>query len=243
MFENSGSYNSRVTNVGYGENKYKWTISYGSCTTNDEVIVTSNKAKPYAGEDEVTYESFFDLQGSNPGKLVGEWSVVAGTGTFDDKNFFNATVSGMSGGMNTYRWTIETDGCIAFDDVTIDVITSYSIHYTKLYDCFRCQLYRYCFGARGNYCTSCTFRNYDSRSRISRNNFVQHTLYEVIRVVAVTDTDIKCYGSSNGEINVQISSGTAPYTVKLNGTPNDGSPFSEQTSNLTNKTFGKLKPA
>ena len=77
-FSNPNLFNTMVTNVGFGENIYKWTIAYGSCTTEDVMIAVSNKAAPFAGEDAITYSSSFNLQGSNPGKLKGSWSVVAG---------------------------------------------------------------------------------------------------------------------------------------------------------------------
>jgi len=119
-FDNVNQYNTIVRNVGYGENKYKWTIAYGECTTEDVVTVMSNKAEPYAGEDDVTYESEYELKAANPGQLLGTWSVVAGGGEFEDPSFFNTTITNLPVGRSTYRWTIVTDGCSAYDDVTID---------------------------------------------------------------------------------------------------------------------------
>lgn len=119
-FDDATKYNTMVTDVGYGENKYKWTIAYGDCTTEDVVIITSNKAHPYAGEDDVTYEAEYAMQAQNPGSLNGVWSVVAGGGTFDDPNFFNTTVRNLPAGKSTFRWTILTEGCEAYDEVTIE---------------------------------------------------------------------------------------------------------------------------
>ena len=120
VFENQHQHNTMVTDVGYGENIYKWTIAYGDCTTEDVVIVVSNKANPYAGEDDVTYEPDYAMQAQNPGALNGVWTVVAGGGTFDDPNFFNTTVRNLPSGKSTFRWTITTDGCEAYDEVTIE---------------------------------------------------------------------------------------------------------------------------
>jgi len=119
-FENPHQYNTKVTDVGYGSNVYKWTIAYGDCVTEDVLVVTSNKAKPYAGEDDVTYDNFYTLKAQNPGELKGIWTVVAGGGTFDDTGFFNTTVRNLSVGKNTLRWTINTAGCVAYNDVIIE---------------------------------------------------------------------------------------------------------------------------
>ncbi len=119
-FDDPGVFNTTVRNLGYGDNVFKWTISVGECTTEDEVMVTSNKAAPFAGEDDVSYSPDYAMQAENPGNLTGTWTIVAGGGTFDDPNFFNTTVRGMPEGKSTYRWTIITDGCEAYDDVTID---------------------------------------------------------------------------------------------------------------------------
>ncbi|MCU4175702.1 PKD domain-containing protein [Carboxylicivirga sp. N1Y90] len=123
-FEDATKYNTLVNNLGFGENVFKWTISYGEsgeCTTEDEVKITSNLANPFAGEDDVTYEPEYAMQAANPGSsLTGTWTIVAGGGTFDDVNFFNSTVRDLPVGKSTFRWTIETDGCSAYDEVTID---------------------------------------------------------------------------------------------------------------------------
>ncbi|TRX70858.1 PKD domain-containing protein [Carboxylicivirga sp. M1479] len=121
-FVDASKHNTQVTGIGYGTNIFKWTISYGDCTTEDVVQVTSNKASPYAGEDDVTYDNEYDMQAQNPGSLDGVWTVVSGGGTFDDPNFFNTTVRDLPAGKSTFRWSIITEGCEAYDEVTIDYL-------------------------------------------------------------------------------------------------------------------------
>ncbi|MFT3737702.1 MAG: PKD domain-containing protein [Breznakibacter sp.] len=118
-FENPTRYNTKVNNVGFGENIYQWTIAYGQCTTQDVMTVVSNKAYPYAGEDDVTYTSEYTLMAANPGALSGVWSVIGGSGNVVDLNFFNTNATGLSEGVNTFRWTIDVDGCVAYDEVSI----------------------------------------------------------------------------------------------------------------------------
>ncbi|TAJ10271.1 PKD domain-containing protein [Marinilabiliaceae bacterium JC017] len=119
-FEDATMYNSKVTDINFGENVYKWIISYGECTTEDVVTVRSNKTVPYAGENDVTYEPEYELQGANPGKQEGTWTVIAGNGEFEDASFFNTKVTKLNAGKNTFRWTMDVNGCVAYSDVTIN---------------------------------------------------------------------------------------------------------------------------
>ncbi len=120
-FEDIHRYDTKVVNVGFGDNVYKWTIAYqgSDCSTESTVTVTSNKANPYAGEDVTIYDPEYQMRAANPGTLTGEWSVVAGSGDFDDVNNFSTYVRNLAVGKNTFRWTIKVEDCVAYDDVTI----------------------------------------------------------------------------------------------------------------------------
>lgn len=120
-FEDLHLFNTKVVNVGFGENVYKWTIAYAGsgCFTESTVTVTSNMAVPFAGDDATVYEPEYQMQAANPGTLQGTWSVVAGNGDFDDTGFFSTVVRNLAAGKNTFRWSIDVDGCGAYDDVTI----------------------------------------------------------------------------------------------------------------------------
>lgn len=119
-FDDPHSPISIVRNLKLGENKFKWVVSYGSCTTEDVVEIISNKAAPYAGEDDVSYEPSYELKASNPGNLGAMWSLVAGEGSFEDKAFYNSRVNGLKEGINTFRWLMDINGCVTFDDVSIE---------------------------------------------------------------------------------------------------------------------------
>lgn len=120
-FDNPDQYNSVVRNVGFGENIYRWSISYGSCSTEDEMTVVSHKTNAYAGEDQVVYEPRALLNANNAGDLNARW-IIVGTSTaeFEDETFFNTNVYNLSDGINTFRWEVEVEGCIASDQVSID---------------------------------------------------------------------------------------------------------------------------
>ncbi len=109
-----------VRNIGYGENIYRWTVSYGSCSTQDDVIIVNQMADPYAGEDDITYVDSYELKAGNPGSVQGKWELVAGGARFEDDTYFNTMVYDLHPGNNTFRWTIWTDDCKASDDVVIE---------------------------------------------------------------------------------------------------------------------------
>ncbi|TLX76145.1 PKD domain-containing protein [Labilibacter sediminis] len=119
-FDNDTIATTIVRNLGLGENRFKWTVAYGECTTEDVVEVISNKADPYAGEDDISYESSYELKASNPGDLGAKWTVIAGNGSFRDETFFNTVVDDLNEGINTFRWQMDVNGCITYDDVSIE---------------------------------------------------------------------------------------------------------------------------
>ncbi|RCW32700.1 gliding motility-associated-like protein [Marinilabilia salmonicolor] len=119
-FESPNSNNSIVRNIGFGNNVYKWTISYDDCVTESTVTIKSNKTDAYAGEDVVVYEPEAMLNANNVGDLNARWNIVGGTGEFEDPAFFNTMVTGLSEGINTYRWVIDVEGCTSYDDVSVE---------------------------------------------------------------------------------------------------------------------------
>ncbi len=117
-----------ITGLAYGENIFRWTISYLGCTTDSDVVIYSQTADPYAGENDVTYTDTYQLNAGNPGRLSGYWTVLGNadktayggtTIVFEDSTKYNTYVSGLSRGVNTFRWTIKTDDCIVYDEVSI----------------------------------------------------------------------------------------------------------------------------
>jgi gliding motility-associated-like protein len=119
-FDDPHSPSSIVRNIGFGDNLYKWTVSYEDCVTESTVTITSNKTDAYAGEDMVVYDPEAMLNANNVGELDASWGIVGGTGEFEDPTFFNTLVSGLSEGINTFRWTINVEGCESYDDVSVE---------------------------------------------------------------------------------------------------------------------------
>ncbi len=119
---NTALYNSEVTGLNKGENKFRWTIRNFKCSDYADLVVTNNlydANASIAGPDTICKDSA-DLLGNIPvAGAIGTWSVPAGGGSFDDVHSPSARVKGLLKGDNTLRWTVTKAGCPNFDEVTI----------------------------------------------------------------------------------------------------------------------------
>lgn len=112
---NPAQYNSKISNLGYGDNTFRWTITKGDCKTSVLLTVANNNPTvAYAGTDQVICEDSTSLLPTAPSIGIGEWSVAEGAGIF-----LGNKVMGLAQGNNILRWTIRKNNCISFDDVKI----------------------------------------------------------------------------------------------------------------------------
>ena len=122
-FANPALYNTTVSGLSVGSNVLRWTISNGNCTPSfDEVtlIVSANPLSPEAGPDQTICGSSTLLSATAASN--GSWSVVQGSGVFGNATQANTSVSGLSSGVNVFRWTIDAGACgNVFDQVSITV--------------------------------------------------------------------------------------------------------------------------
>jgi xyloglucan-specific exo-beta-1,4-glucanase len=105
----------------------RWTISNGVCTSSsdDVVINTIAPTTANAGTDQYITTASTSLAGNSPSPNSGTWTVVSGTGNFNNAASYNTTVSGLSTGSNTFQWTINNGFCTSSSDqVIINVGTS-----------------------------------------------------------------------------------------------------------------------
>lgn len=133
IFANANSPATTVSGLSTGTNTFRWTVDYGTCgTTSDDVVVTAyDPAHPAAaaGPDQSLClpSTSTTLAGNTAvAPAVGTWVVVTGTGTFANANNPATTVSGLSVGANTFRWTIDNGACTppTNDQVTIFVFSN-----------------------------------------------------------------------------------------------------------------------
>ncbi len=130
VFADATDPTTQVSGLSTGSNVFRWTVNYGTCgTTSDDVTVSAfnpGQASANAGPD----QELCAAPGSGPGATLsanvavvpalGTWTLVSGTGTFTDPNNPGTTVTGLSIGANTFRWTISNGAC---DPPTSDQVT------------------------------------------------------------------------------------------------------------------------
>ncbi len=127
-FQNSSSATSNVTGLSNGVNILRWTITSGTCpSVFDEVSITVQTlpTTSAAGTDQSICSTNATLAANNASVGNGIWTVVNGSGTFANANSASSTVSGLTAGVNTFRWTISNGVCpVSSDDVVITVQTT-----------------------------------------------------------------------------------------------------------------------
>lgn len=109
---------------------FHWTITSGPCgshTDEVKVFLHSPNSIVNAGEDQniCLPNNSTTLAAVTPiSPAVGTWTVIAGTGSFANPTSPTSSVSGLSSGVNTFRWTVNNGPCpnnALFDEVTINV--------------------------------------------------------------------------------------------------------------------------
>ena len=104
--------NTVVRNLGYGQNTFRWTVYNGSCEAYDDITVYNYTVRQTAGDDQYICDTFTTLAADPPGPNgYGVWSVIGGSGTFENSTYFGTRVWGLYDGVNTFMWTVYENGC------------------------------------------------------------------------------------------------------------------------------------
>ena len=134
------SYVTTVTNLDWGANRFRWTVSNGFCTSSDDVIVRNDlPSTPNVANDTVICNTSYFLEAAQPVRGTGEWSVASGGATIINQTLYNTQVTNLDHyvqqdvydyisaveSINRFEWTVTytaTDGhqC-ALSDI-VDVI-------------------------------------------------------------------------------------------------------------------------
>jgi len=119
---------TNVSNLDRGPNIFTWTVNSNGCNGFNTVTVTNNEFDADAGIDQEIIVPNTTMAASLPGGATGTWSIVTGNVTFNVVTSPNTSVSNVGFGANTYRWTVNSNGCFADDEVVItyNVAESYA---------------------------------------------------------------------------------------------------------------------
>jgi len=98
--------------------RYSGTCNTTTCASTTVTVDEFTTAT--AGTDQIVCISSATLAANPPTTGSGVWSVIAGAGTFAAANSPTSGVSGLSNGVNTFRWTLANGACTnSQDDVSI----------------------------------------------------------------------------------------------------------------------------
>jgi gliding motility-associated-like protein len=112
--------------------KYRRRISSGTndcCTSTSNVVELILDTLPAgssinAGRDTLIYsfDHIVQLVADPPiTGGTGKWTLVSGTGSFENEAGYDTKVSGLSMGLNTYLWTVTRGACKMEDEVNVSV--------------------------------------------------------------------------------------------------------------------------
>ncbi len=120
-FDDSTAAITVVRNLNPGSNIFTWTVTKNGCTENANVTITNNSITTDAGPDQALCTDSVQLNAQDPSVVggTGYWQRISGAGNFEDSTLYNTWVYGLRRGDNTFRWTLEANGCSAYDDVVI----------------------------------------------------------------------------------------------------------------------------
>ena len=113
-FANPNNPSTTVSNLGVGNNVFRWTISNGICLVSSSQVTITRSLNPTpsnAGQNQNICGPDAILAANLPLVGTGQWSVVSGSGTFSNPNAPNILVFGLSNGPNVFSWTISNGAC------------------------------------------------------------------------------------------------------------------------------------
>lgn len=207
-FDDASDFDTWAT-CSQGQNVLRWTILSGNCSYFDDVVITNNTpTTPLAGTDANSCSASFNLDGNNPTYGIGVWTVVSGTGIFQNSGLYNSNVSDLTGNdigsANVFRWTINNNGCSLSDDVTITYFFSpeASVTSSPLTGCYNTSI----LTLNGNTVSGATgLWTVESGSGIFANNTLNNTTATSVsygeNVFRWTLTRNNCSSSANLVIN------------------------------------------
>jgi gliding motility-associated-like protein len=95
-----------------GDYDLEWrTTSSGGCPESADTIKITKLESANAGADIFVCETQTTLTAIPSPTFTGYWSVVSGTGVFEDSTSATTNVSGLSLGENIFSWTLSIDNC------------------------------------------------------------------------------------------------------------------------------------
>jgi len=118
IFSNESSHSVLITNIPQGANKFRWTVTLGTCSNYKDVNVNNSTVSANAGSDQSACANMLTLAAVTPDFGIGTWTGPAGV-VFGDNTSPSTTVSNVPLGANNFTWTVNNGSCGFFDVVVI----------------------------------------------------------------------------------------------------------------------------
>lgn len=119
-FDNPYDRNATVSNLLYGKNELKWTVTIFNCVYDTVITIRNNKVTTYAGPDQEVCEGSVQMQGqAPPSNGYGLWTFTDGEGTIVDETLKHTYINSLRQGNNYLKWTIYHRGCEGVDSVLV----------------------------------------------------------------------------------------------------------------------------
>jgi gliding motility-associated-like protein len=118
-FANNGLYNTYAYNLSQGENVLVWTAYLNGKTSDSVIIINNLPTTANAGISSSVCADTLKLNSNIPYIGTGSWTVVSGSGIFDNGLSNNTMVRSMARGNNNYKWTITNGTCTSSSVVTV----------------------------------------------------------------------------------------------------------------------------
>lgn len=122
----ANTFNATVSGAVNGTYVFQWSLSRNSCpptTATTTITISAPATTANAGADQNICGTSVTLNANNPTVGTGTWTQVGGAGgaVITDPTLRNTTVTGLTDGRYTFRWTIVNSTCAAsVDEVTIN---------------------------------------------------------------------------------------------------------------------------
>ena len=116
---NALSNTTSVSGLQNGLNQFRWTVSNGSCSSSSDVSIYNHAVVAQAGASVSSCSSIANLNALSPVQGTGFWNVLSGSSIVTDGLSRSSSVTNLSLGMNTFKWTVALGSCSSTSNTTI----------------------------------------------------------------------------------------------------------------------------
>ena len=118
-FDNPNDSVTIVRNLRPGANTLRWTVTKGSCSASDDIIIT-NRSVLASATDIAECNFPVTLTGNDPVSDSGLWKNIGGIGTIADPTLYNSSFTGLPNGSTTVlRWLVYNESCADSVDISV----------------------------------------------------------------------------------------------------------------------------